>query len=100
MQILGVPKDAQAEEIKKVYRKLALKWHPDRHSNKSEEEKAAAEKMFKDINEAYEALTDPEKRRLYDSGVDAEDLDNPHAGHGGGHGGMSQEDLMHMFMGA
>lgn len=60
--ILGVDKNASAEEIKKAYRKLALEWHPDRHK----EDKEVAEKKFKEINEAYQVLSDPEKRSAYD----------------------------------
>ena len=60
---LGVDRSADADEIKKAYRKLALKWHPDRHSPA---ERDAAEETFKRVNEAYEVLSDPEKRRRYD----------------------------------
>ncbi len=58
--VLGVMKSASAEELKKAYRQLALKWHPDR--NKTPE----AEAKFKEINEAYEILSDAEKRQAYD----------------------------------
>jgi len=61
-QILGVPRNASEEEIKKAYRKLAMQCHPDRNPGK---EKWANEK-FKEINEAYGVLGDPEKRRQYD----------------------------------
>jgi len=60
-EILGVKKDATPEEIKKVYRKLALKHHPDRNSSDSD-----AEKKFKEINEAYQVLSNPEKRARFD----------------------------------
>jgi DnaJ-class molecular chaperone len=61
-QILGVPRNASDEEIKKAYRKLAMQYHPDRNP---EREKWANEK-FKEINEAYGVLGDPQKRRQYD----------------------------------
>jgi len=61
-RILGVSRNATQEEIKSAFRKLALKYHPDRNPGNKE-----AEIKFKEINEAYEVLSDPEKRRIYDS---------------------------------
>jgi len=61
-QTLGVAKDATPEQIKKAYRKLALKWHPDRNPDN----KSAAEHKFKEIGEAYSVLSDADKRRNYD----------------------------------
>ncbi len=60
-KILGVDRSASQEDIKKAYRKLALKYHPDRNPDNSE-----AELKFKELNEAYEVLKDPEKRKKYD----------------------------------
>ncbi|MDQ6826420.1 MAG: DnaJ domain-containing protein [Candidatus Eremiobacteraeota bacterium] len=60
--ILGVPKNAPAKDIKSVYRKLARKWHPDANPNNQKQ----AEEKFKDIQEAYEVLGDAEKRKKYD----------------------------------
>lgn len=59
--ILGVKKQATDEEIKKAFRKLAVKYHPDKNSGNKE-----AEEKFKEINEAYEVLSDPDKRKKYD----------------------------------
>jgi len=72
-EILGVSKNATQDEIKKAYRKLALKWHPDRVSAENKKE---AEEKFKEISEAYAVLSDPEKRKQYDmyghAGIDGQ----------------------------
>lgn len=61
-EILGVSKNASEKELKEAYRRLVRKYHPDLNPNNKEE----AEKIFREINEAYEVLSDPEKRKLYD----------------------------------
>ena len=65
--ILGVSQDASEEEIKKKYRTEAMKWHPDRWATGTAEEKKTAEEKFKDLSEAYEVLSDPQKRAQYDN---------------------------------
>ena len=77
--ILSVPRNASSEDIKKTYRKLALKYHPDRNPGNKE-----AEEKFKEISEAYEVLSDSQKRQAYDQ--------FGHAGTGGqgGFGGFGR----------
>lgn len=88
--ILGVAPDATAAEIKKAFRKGAMKHHPDKNPNNREE----AEKRFKEISGAHEALSDPEKRKLYDK-YGKKGLEE---GAGGG-GGGGFHDLFSMFGG-
>jgi DnaJ-class molecular chaperone len=60
---MGATKDASAEELKKLYKKAALKWHPDRWAGKSEQEQGVANETFQKINRAFEVLSDPQKRQ-------------------------------------
>ncbi|MEA5096933.1 MAG: molecular chaperone DnaJ [Burkholderiaceae bacterium] len=80
--VLGIKKGASEDEIKKAYRKMAMKHHPDRNPDN----KKAAEEKFKEINEAHDILSDPQKREAYDryghAGID------PNMGMGGGAGGF------------
>src|SRR5215210_3150118 len=83
-KVLGVDKKASQDEIKKAYRKLARKYHPD--TNKD----AGAEDRFKQISEAYDTLSDPDKRKRYDRGGSILGGANPF---GGGAGGATATDF-------
>ena len=65
-EILGISRTASEDEIKKAFRKLSLKYHPDRQGGKSEKEKKEAEEKFKEISAAYSILSDPQKKQQYD----------------------------------
>ncbi|MBS3904728.1 MAG: molecular chaperone DnaJ [Simkania sp.] len=93
--VLGISRDASQEDIKKAYRKNALKHHPDRNPGDAE-----AERKFKQISEAYEVLSDENKRRIYDQyGADALKAGASGAS-GGGPGFSSMEEALRTFMGA
>ena len=96
-EVLGLKKGASEDEIKKAFRKMAMKYHPDKNPGDKE-----AEEMFKEINEAYAVLSDPEKKDKYDRFGHA--VVDPNAGFGGGAGGFGGfggfEDIFDMFGGA
>ncbi|KAJ3191666.1 hypothetical protein HK101_007513 [Irineochytrium annulatum] len=108
-KILGVDRGAGESEIKKAYRKLALQYHPDKQAGLADDEKAAADAKFKEIGEAYSVLSDPQKKNMFDSGMDIDGSSasagaSPFGG-GFGMGGMGGEvpmevslDIMRMFM--
>jgi DnaJ-class molecular chaperone len=100
---LGVSRNASEEEIQKAYRKLALKFHPDVHANKTEKEKEEAKQKFQQIQHAYDVLNDAEKRKMYDQfGANFEQMGaagNPFQG-GGTPFGQMDMDFSQIFGGA
>jgi len=74
-ELLGVPSVASQLEIKKAYRERAAEWHPDKKGHLDEASRKNAEEMFKRIGEAYEVLTDAQKKELYDKGYDLDGIE-------------------------
>lgn len=95
-EVLGLQKGATKDEIKKAYRKLALKYHPDRNPGDKE-----AEEKFKEAAEAYDVLSDDKKRQQYDqfghAGPQAQGFPGGAGGGFGGFGGFSMEDIFEQF---
>ena len=90
-RILNLQRDASEADIKKAYRTLALKWHPD----KNPDNKDLAEKKFKEIGNAFRLLSDPNDRAHFDRYGDDADRPQPrrHHGHGQRQGGMHEQEL-------
>ena len=86
-EVLGVARDAGPDDIKRAYRRLARELHPDVNPD------PATQEQFKEVTAAYEILRDPEKRRMYDRGVD------PRSGDASGFGGFDFSDIMDAFFG-
>lgn len=99
-EVLGVGKQASADEIKKAYKKLAIKYHPDRQAGKSETEKKDAEDKFKEAAEAYSILSDEQKRQQYDQfGFNGSNMGGGFGG-SGGFDGFDINDILNSVFGS
>ena len=96
-KMLGTTRKATDHEIKKAYKKMALQYHPDRHSGASDEEKAEMEIKFKEIGEAFEVLSDPQKKQRWDNGETLDEINGNASGPRGGGRGMDPHDIFHMY---
>ena len=98
-EVLGLKKGASDDEIKKAFRKMAMKYHPDKNPGDKE-----AEEKFKEVNEAYSVLSDPDKKSKYDrfghAGVDPNGFGGAGGFGGFGGGGFGFDDIFDMFGGA
>jgi len=91
-ELLGISREAGSEEVKKAYRKRAIKYHPDKNSGSKE-----AEEKFKEVTEAYEVLKDPQKRSVYDR-YGEQGLKRGGGGAGAGFGGFEFAEAVEIFM--
>lgn len=92
-KVLELDKTANESQIRKAYKLLALKWHPDKNTQ-SEAQRDQAERKFKEVNEAYEVLSDPKKKQMFDNGIDPNDQESGGFSHGG-----NPQDIFNMFFG-
>lgn len=92
-KVLELEKGANENQIRKAYKLLALKWHPDKN-RQNDAQREMAEKKFKEINEAYEVLSDPKKKQMFDNGMDPNDQES-----GGFSSGGNPHDIFNMFFG-
>merc|ERR1719191_2460339 len=97
-KILGLTRRASDQEIKKAYKKMALQYHPDRHSGASDQEKAENEIKFKEIGEAFEVLSDPQKKQRWDQGETLDEINGNSSGPRS-RGGMDPSDIFRMYTG-
>jgi len=100
-KVLGITKNATDHEIKKAYKKKALECHPDRLAGASDDEKSVAEKRFKEVGEAFEVLSDSQKKQRWDNGETLDEINGNGGGggggRGGGFGGMDPSDIFRAY---